>query len=62
MVDLANFDVKFVDGLDVIGGAEFVIRTRMHEAPSPLLGDDPHRLVGLRQLLLDVVPNLDGEK
>ena len=28
VIDLADFDVKFVDSLDVVGGAEFVISTR----------------------------------
>ena len=59
VVVLAHLEVEIVDRLDVVRRVELTVRTRVHEAPGPLLRDDAHRLVGRRQVLLHVVPDAD---
>src|SRR5215471_763750 len=60
VIELVHLDVEIVDGLDVVGRAELPVGARVLEAPRPLLGDDAHGLLRGRQLLLHVVPDLDG--
>jgi hypothetical protein len=38
--------VQLVDGEDVVGGVELVVRAGMLERPRPLLPDDANRRVG----------------
>ena len=61
-VGLVDLHVEFIGRRNVIFGVELPIWAGVHEGPRPLLGHDPDFRVGVfRNILLDVVPDLNRE-
>ena len=61
MIGFVEFDVEFVNGLDIVSCTKLLVESWMHKTPGPLLTNNANGFVRRRQLLLDVVPDLDGK-